>query len=352
MASAYKRGDKWYAKYKDWKQVDGQWKSEWKATVGSHNKRDTEAAARKLEDDAYNRMMGNAPALPAEPTAIKDSLRAYESHLKDARNTLKYIDLVIRRLEVAFETLGIKTIADCEKIKEGLPSFLQPMKDGTANHYKRAIKGFLRFHKLFETASDFKLHKVSDGQKRRALEPKEQERLYKAAEKSPKVVQGLTGKEREVLYRLACGTGLRASELRSLRQSSFRLGDKPMVFVPAAQTKNGLDAYQPLPKPLARLLESWLPKSTDDDLFPGEWHRKAAKMLRADLEAAKIPFESAEGIVDFHALRVTYGTNLARIGMSPAIAQKMMRHSTINLTLEVYTKFTSDEVSDAIDKLA
>ena len=55
------------------------------AVVGSHNKRDTEAAARKLEDDAYNRMMGNAPALPAEPTAIKDSLRAYEAHLKDAR---------------------------------------------------------------------------------------------------------------------------------------------------------------------------------------------------------------------------------------------------------------------------
>ena len=30
-------------------------------------------------------------------------------------NTQKYIDLVIRRLEVAFETLGIKTIADCGK---------------------------------------------------------------------------------------------------------------------------------------------------------------------------------------------------------------------------------------------
>jgi hypothetical protein len=112
------------------------------------------------------------------------------------------------------------------------------------------------------------------------------------------------------------------NELRSLRPSSFRLGDKPMVFVPAAQTKNGLDAYQPLPKPLAKLFESWLPKSTDNDLFPGEWHLKAAKMLRADLEVAKIPFETAEGVVDFHALRVTYGTNLTRIGMSPANAQK------------------------------
>ena len=127
---------------------------------------------------------------------------------------------------------------------------------------------------------------------------------------------------------------------------------KPMVFVPAAKTKNGNDAYQPLPKPLAKLLESWLPKSTDEELWPGEWHLKAAKMLRADLEQAKISPTNAEGVIDFHSLRVTYGTNLARIGMSPATAQKMMRHSTINLTLEIYTKFSSDEVTEAIDKLA
>jgi integrase len=209
----------------------------------------------------------------------------------------------------------------------------------------------LRFHKLFELSDEIKQHKVSDGKVRRALQPKEQEQLYKAAEKSPKVVQGLTGRERAILYRLAVGTGLRANELGSLRPSSFRFGDKPMVFVPGAATKNGEDARQPLPSTLAKTTEAWLPKSTDEELFPGDWHLKAAKMIRVDLATAKIAAETAEGEVDFHALRVTYGTNLARAGISPAIAQQLMRHSDIKLTLEIYTKFGTEEVADAVEKL-
>lgn len=103
---------------------------------------------------------------------------------------------------------------------------------------------------------------------------------------------------------------------------------------------------------MALLLDEWLPKSTDNDLWPGEWHLKAAKMLRVDLDKAKIAPETAEGIIDFHSLRVSYCTALARAGISPAIAQKLMRHSDIKLTLEIYTKFSSEEVSDAVDKLA
>jgi hypothetical protein len=40
-------------------------------------------------------------------------------------------------------------------------------------------------------------------------------------------------------------------------------------------------------------------------------------MLRVDLKAAKIPENTEEGVVDFHALRVTYITNLARSGIRP-----------------------------------
>jgi integrase len=107
-----------------------------------------------------------------------------------------------------------------------------------------------------------------------------------------------------------------------------------------------------IPSNLAKLLQEWLPKSTDDEIWPGEWHLKAAKMLRADLAKAKITFKTAEGVVNFHSLRVSYCTALARAGVAPTIAQKLMRHSTINLTLETYTKFTSDETTDAVNKLA
>jgi integrase len=107
-----------------------------------------------------------------------------------------------------------------------------------------------------------------------------------------------------------------------------------------------------LPSALAKALGEWLPKSTDNELWPTNWHLKAAKMIRVDLATAKIEPETAEGVINFHSLRVSYCTALARAGVPPTIAQKLMRHSTIQLTLETYTKFTSDEVTDAVDKLA
>jgi integrase len=125
-----------------------------------------------------------------------------------------------------------------------------------------------------------------------------------------------------------------------------------MAYLPASATKNGDEVYQPLPSTLAKALGEWLPTSTDNELWPTNWHLKAAKMIRVDLETAKIEPETAEGVINFHSLRVSYCTALARAGVPPTIAQKLMRHSTIQLTLETYTKFTSDEVTDALDKLA
>ena len=77
---------------------------------------------------------------------------------------------------------------------------------------------------------------------------------------------------------------------------------------------------------LAKTPKAWLPKSTDEELFPDDWHLKATKMLRVDLATAKVATETAAGGVDFHALRETYRTNLVRAGISPAIAQQLMRH--------------------------
>jgi integrase len=67
-----------------------------------------------------------------------------------------------------------------------------------------------------------------------------------------------------------------------------------------------------------------------------------------DLEAAGTKRVTADGKVDFHALRVTYITELARNGVSPAIAQKLARHSAIKLTIGVYTRFSAAEVASAV----
>ncbi len=40
---------------------------------------------------------------------------------------------------------------------------------------------------------------------------------------------------------------------------------------------------------------------------------------------------------DFHALNVTFGTNLVLAGVPIRVVQELMRHSDIRLTMKVYT---------------
>ncbi len=56
-------------------------------------------------------------------------------------------------------------------------------------------------------------------------------------------------------------------------------------------------------------------------------------MVRADLEAAGIPYMDASGLFfDFHALRCQTATMADAAGVSPRVVQKLMRHSTLELT--------------------
>jgi len=55
--------------------------------------------------------------------------------------------------------------------------------------------------------------------------------------------------------------------------------------------------------------------------------------------------------VDVHALRHTFGTLLSKGGVSPRTAQAAMRHSTIDLTMNVYTDPKLLDVAGAMDSL-
>jgi integrase len=56
-------------------------------------------------------------------------------------------------------------------------------------------------------------------------------------------------------------------------------------------------------------------------------------------------------VVDFHALRKTFITNLTRSGVAPKTAQLLARHSDINLTMNVYTMLGVEDQVSAIEAL-
>jgi len=79
---------------------------------------------------------------------------------------------------------------------------------------------------------------------------------------------------------------------------------------------------------------------------------KTADMLKADLEAAKIPYvDDAGRYADFHALRHSTGSLLVASGAHPKIVQSIMRHSDINLTMSRYTHIFRGQESKAVADL-
>jgi len=109
-------------------------------------------------------------------------------------------------------------------------------------------------------------------------------------------------------------------------------------------------------------------KSFLADKFPGvqvfKITDKTSKMLRDDLAATEVLDESGNVVVkaipyidesgrfrDFHSLRHTTGTYLAASGVQPKVAQALMRHSDINLTMSLYTHTLSGQEAEAIAAL-
>ncbi len=122
------------------------------------------------------------------------------------------------------------------------------------------------------------------------------------------------------------------------------------VRVRASQAKNRREAVLPLPPGTVAALAT----------LRGDQQLPSAKVFRAvpntvtlrkDLGAARIPVQTPAGVIDLHALRTTYGTLLARAGVSLAQAQKLMRHSTPTLTANVYVRLQMDDAREAVGRI-
>ncbi len=144
--------------------------------------------------------------------------------------------------------------------------------------------------------------------------------------------------------------------MASLTPKSFSLdGSRATVRCLPGYTKNGEEAVLPLRSEVASMVRKWLAdKPADKRLWPGEWasQRHGAEMIRIDLTAADIDYEDDSGrVADFHALRHTFISNLARAGVHPRNAQALARHSTIDLTMNVYTHVAMADLHDDVESL-
>lgn len=75
-------------------------------------------------------------------------------------------------------------------------------------------------------------------------------------------------------------------------------------------------------------------------------------MMRYDLKNSGIDYKDDGGrFADFHALRHTFISQMARSGVHPSKAKELARHSTITLTMDVYSHVETEELRKALDTL-
>jgi len=179
------------------------------------------------------------------------------------------------------------------------------------------------------------------------------------------------GRERALIYKTLVLTGLRKGELASLTVAQLDLdANPPYLLLDAADEKSRAGAEIPLRSDVAEDLAEWLNDKlealqseargrnepiparlpADTPLF--DVPTGLVRILNRDLKLAGIPKRDERGrSVDVHALRHTFGSHLSKAGVAPRTAQAAMRHSSIDLTMNVYTDPRLLDVAGALETL-
>ena len=163
------------------------------------------------------------------------------------------------------------------------------------------------------------------------------------------------GELRALIYALAAATGLRRGELQRLQRRDIDLAHAN-VTVRASSAKSRKEQTVPLRKDIVPWIENHLASKAGkptDLVFPkGQFPNMDT--YRADLAYAGIAYHNDEDrTADFHAAtRMTLATHLLKNGENARTVQAIMRHSSIELTTQIYTDADHLDVRQAIEAAA
>ena len=355
----------------------------------STRSRDLRIARKILADrqaDAARKREGFCdPFAESRRKPVDDFVLEFRKHLQGRGNEPKYVKECVRQLRSAFKHMDASRLEDLDL--HGAERFLVHVRESrsarTRDHHAATLRGFGRWllHERLWPENPFervpaKTRKTSDRKyRRRPLGFEELQLLVAAAEQRPvqewkrthprataEALEELRrrGSERGLLYMFVGFTGLRKNECAGLTWSDLQLdGADPAVSLRAEITKNRQDSRIPLVPWLARALRERRKKR-------GEWRGrpirhsdpvfhvpdKIARLVREDAAWAGLGEKDPTWHrLDFHALRGSFATLLATSGVHPRIAQELLRHADIRLTMEIYTTVGDEQLRTAVGML-
>jgi integrase len=222
----------------------------------------------------------------------------------------------------------------------------EKMSAKTLNEYRAALCGFCKWLEPRTGGNPMgsveRIKALGDPRrKRRAFTPAELLRLVNVAG------------ERGIVYLVAAFTGLRRGELEQIEWRDVHIdGTQPYISVRSSIAKNARCVAQPLPRKIADAIR----QCRRGDVGPHDlvFKRLMSDMnrFRADLAAAGISYVDEKWErADFHSLRKTFATELAKAGVATRVAMELMRHSDANLTTKIYTDAGMLPIWDAVGAL-
>jgi integrase len=344
-----------------------------RTTRGCPDKGVTEAKAAKIETAVQRIKIGLADQSELDDLLGKpqsdawgEQIKAFEASLKRKNNTLKHVSLTVNRVKLVLTGSEFKSLSDfdADEVEEFLTQHCQEEDLGhrTYNHYLQAVDSFGNWlshpkRRILEknpfSGIPRRNAETDVRHARRALSPTEIALVIQTAQTSSYKVQGYDGVTRARIYLLSYMTGLRKGEIASLTRANFKLdGEQPTLTVEAKHSKHRKKDILPLHVDLVAEVKIWLAGlEVNQPLFPLLEKRKAYKMIQRDLEEAEIPYETEEGLADFHAAgRHTHITELLRCGVSLVEAKELARHSDVRMTMK-YTHIGLEDQAKAVNRL-
>lgn len=192
-------------------------------------------------------------------------------------------------------------------------------------------------------------------------------------ETQKKFLEGATGQNYENQYRFILQTGLRTGELVGLKWEDIDFESKTLTIqrsmefrykvgewrVGPPKSKSGYRTI-PLTDEAIRILKAQKEKNRKIKVIPMEWSeqvflcRKGEPVKNSTYDTALFKICDKVGIKRFsmHVLRHTFATRCIEGGMMPKTLQKILGHSNIGITMNLYVHITEEEKLKEINLVA
>ncbi len=355
---------------------------------------------------------GEADTATRAAGALSAAVDAFASDMTARGRTAGHIDVTKSVVKRCADACGWRQLRDMDGIQAG--AWLRGLLDDgraarTYNKHLVALKSFgtwcvkqrLVLVNPFQSLSRLS-EKADRRYERRALTTDEVSALIEAARVRPiveaeKCYKGSEipdserarlewkGWNRALAYRLMSVSGLRWNECRTLSISDIHMeADTPYINIRAGREKALRGAQIPLHGAIVDEMVSFItarkqslagdsgasivvfPGVVADSPMFGDLPIKISRQFKGDCRAARYKTVDESGqevisdvktkdafgrVADVHCLRYYFGTELARRGTPLHIVQKLMRHSTPDLTSNVYVHATLTDLSGAVDLL-